>query len=479
MARSLLKESGQLSQKEFSFVIKKEEEDDFGKKRIKQEEKGFSQGDRIVFTRNNYGLGVKNGSMGTIQDLNKQKVFVKLDEGKEVSFAPNLNPYFDQGWAITIHKSQGTTVDRSYVLASSSMTRNLSYVAMTRHREDVQVFGSSSEFQSPEQFSQKLSKSGEKLGAADYLDTESLNKLMQKEDHLLTQIFNRVSNELEAMGVVSKRAFWHVADHFLATQKSQDIRVDPQTLKTSLREEARAEELFQQKQKGTPDISPSSPNKMSLSLEAVLEEMKHPAFAKATIVKHAFEKGLKLYGEERALAYWESKKEAFVQSYQRTLTKVETELNSPLLNRLTGQWKDQAKEVAKGDLIRVLNLIHRLKNDEIKRCEKISSEAAQEQRIKDTLKERQVKHDHMKGIHLQFKETYNLVKEYPTARSLYKEDLKELGQKLFQDKTFMETLKALDSKEAKLIERMAQGKSLQEQERIHHSLDRGRGGISL
>ncbi|HBG35267.1 MAG TPA: hypothetical protein DDX01_08050, partial [Holosporales bacterium] len=95
MARSLLKESGQLSQKEFSFVIKKEEEDDFGKKRIKQEEKGFSQGDRIVFTRNNYGLGVKNGSMGTIQDLNKQKVFVKLDEGKEVSFAPNLNPYFD------------------------------------------------------------------------------------------------------------------------------------------------------------------------------------------------------------------------------------------------------------------------------------------------------------------------------------------------------------------------------------------------
>jgi len=248
MARSLLKESGQLSQKEFSFVIKKEEEDDFGKKRIKQEEKGFSQGDRIVFTRNNYGLGVKNGSMGTIQDLNKQKVFVKLDEGKEVSFAPNLNPYFDNGWAITIHKSQGTTTDKAYVLASTSMPRNLSYVAMTRHREDVQVFGSSNEFSSPEQFSQKLSKSGEKLFAADYLDAESLNKLMQKEDHLLTQIFNRVSNELEAMGVVSKRAFWQVADHFLGMQKNQEIRINPKTLKASLREETRAEELFKERQ---------------------------------------------------------------------------------------------------------------------------------------------------------------------------------------------------------------------------------------
>ncbi|OFX02370.1 MAG: Ti-type conjugative transfer relaxase TraA, partial [Alphaproteobacteria bacterium RIFCSPLOWO2_02_42_7] len=139
MARTLLKESGQLSQKEFIFMIKKEDQDDFGKKQVKQEEKGFSQGDRIVFTRNNYGLGVKNGSMGTILDLNKQKVLVKLDEGKEVFFAPNLNPYFDQGWAITIHKSQGTTVDKTYVLASSSMTQNLSYVAMTRHRENVQV----------------------------------------------------------------------------------------------------------------------------------------------------------------------------------------------------------------------------------------------------------------------------------------------------------------------------------------------------
>src|SRR3989338_7903473 len=258
MARSLLKESGQLSQKEFSFMIKKEDQDDFGKKQVKQEEKGFSQGDRIVFTRNNYGLGVKNGSMGTILDLNKQKVLVKLDEGKEVFFAPNLNPYFDQGWAITIHKSQGTTVDKTYVLASSSMTQNLSYVAMTRHRENVQVFGSSREFGSPEQFSKLLSKSGEKLSAADYLDTESLNKLMQKDDHLITQIFNRVSNELEAMGAVSKKAFWQVADHFLGTQKSQEIRIDPQTLKTSLREETRAEELFQPKGDNIP--APASLN---------------------------------------------------------------------------------------------------------------------------------------------------------------------------------------------------------------------------
>mgnify|MGYP001270411098 CR=1 FL=1 len=71
--------------------------------------------------------------MGTITNLDSQKVHVRLNKDKEISFSPKLNPYFDQGWAITIHKSQGTTVDNNYVLASYEMNQNLSYVGMTRH----------------------------------------------------------------------------------------------------------------------------------------------------------------------------------------------------------------------------------------------------------------------------------------------------------------------------------------------------------
>lgn len=201
-ARSLLKDSGHLSKEDFTYTISKLVEDDFGRKQTLQEEKAFSKGDRILFIRNTNSLGVKNGTMGTITDLNRQTIQVKLDEGKEVSFAPNLNPYFDQGWAITIHKSQGTTVDQTYLLASYEMTQNLAYVAMTRHRDSVHVFGSSLDFWRPEKLPEVLSKSGEKLSPRDYLDADSLNKLMQKDDHLLTKIFNRISNELDAMGAV-------------------------------------------------------------------------------------------------------------------------------------------------------------------------------------------------------------------------------------------------------------------------------------
>jgi len=246
-ARSLLKDSGHISRDEFTYTIAKITENDFGKKRIRREEKNFSKGDRIVFTRNKYGLGVKNGTMGTITDLNTQTIHVKTDDDKDISFAPNLNPYFDQGWAITIHKSQGTMVDQTYLLASFEMTQNLAYVAMTRHREGVQVFGSSLDFWRPEKLPDVLSKSGEKLSAADYLDADSLNKLMQKEDHLLTKIFDRISNELEAMGAVSKKAFWQVADHFFGVNRDKEIRVNPEFSKSALREEVRAESLLQQK----------------------------------------------------------------------------------------------------------------------------------------------------------------------------------------------------------------------------------------
>lgn len=141
-ARVLLKQSGHIAKEEFTYTIKREIEDDFGRKRLLQEDKGFSKGDRVVFTRNNQGLGVQNGSMGTIVELKDQRIRIQLDGGdalpvdspegskeiqKDIFFSPNIYPFFDHGWAITIHKSQGTTVDKAYVLASAEMTQNLSY----------------------------------------------------------------------------------------------------------------------------------------------------------------------------------------------------------------------------------------------------------------------------------------------------------------------------------------------------------------
>jgi ATP-dependent exoDNAse (exonuclease V) alpha subunit len=451
-ARSLLKESGHIAKEEFTYTIKKEIEDDFGRKHILKEEKGFSKGDRIVFTRNNYGLGVKNGTMGTITELDQNKIHIQLDEGKDMSFAPNLNPYFDQGWAITIHKSQGTTVDRTFVLASYEMTQNLAYVAMTRHREDVQVFGSSFDFWRDEKLPQVLAKSGEKLSVADYLDGKSLDNLMQHKDNLLTKIFDRVSNELEAMGAVTKQAFWNVADHFLGVKREKEIRIIPE----GIREEVRAGELLQQKSQ-IP------------TLEVIYEEMKHPAFANATIVKSAFEKGLKAHGEEKAIAYWEERKQDFLKPYNQNLAQVERELISPLLNRFTDQWKDQARGFAAQDPEKVLNLLTKVKGREAARYERIATEER-------AVKEQQAHREHIKYTYLRFQSLYEMVKDTRHIPEAFKEDLKKFSKELAQDHAFMSHLKLRDSEEAEKIKHIAQGKEIEEHMR---SMDRGRGGMSL
>jgi hypothetical protein len=113
----------------------------------------FAPGDRIVFLENNRDLGVKNGMLGTVAAVEPDAIQVRLDgadRGQENTRIVNVpvNDYqaIDHGYATTIHKNQGATVDRAYVMASGSMDRHLTYVAMTRHRDGVQLYAAQDEF---------------------------------------------------------------------------------------------------------------------------------------------------------------------------------------------------------------------------------------------------------------------------------------------------------------------------------------------
>lgn len=106
--------------------------------------RAFAAGDRIVFTRNDRALGVKNGMLGTVTAVGVDRIGVSIDGEADtptsVAFDPRHYRHFDHGYAVTIHKSQGATVDRSYVLASRSMDEHVAYVAMTRHRDTSLVY---------------------------------------------------------------------------------------------------------------------------------------------------------------------------------------------------------------------------------------------------------------------------------------------------------------------------------------------------
>jgi Ti-type conjugative transfer relaxase TraA len=103
----------------------------------------FDAGDQIVFLKNEGSLGIRNGMIAHIVEAVPNRLVAVVGEGdqrRQVTVEQRFYDNLDYGYATTIHKSQGATVDRVKVLASLSFDRHLTYVAMTRHREDLQLY---------------------------------------------------------------------------------------------------------------------------------------------------------------------------------------------------------------------------------------------------------------------------------------------------------------------------------------------------
>ena len=128
----------------------------------------FARGDRIMFLRNERGLGVKNGSLGRVESLSATRMAVMLDYGRVVAFDTKDYAAIDHGYAATIHKTQGVTVDRAYVLATPGLDRHAAYVALSRHRTSVDLHYGQDNFADRERLIRTLSRERAKDMVADY-----------------------------------------------------------------------------------------------------------------------------------------------------------------------------------------------------------------------------------------------------------------------------------------------------------------------
>lgn len=124
----------------------------------------FRQGDKVMQIKNNYriewevvskygipidkGLGVFNGDMGTIREIDEysQSVTVEYDEGKRVTYPFSDMDEVELAYAVTIHKSQGSEYPAVIMPLLGGpkmlMNRNLLYTGVTRARDCVTILGS-------------------------------------------------------------------------------------------------------------------------------------------------------------------------------------------------------------------------------------------------------------------------------------------------------------------------------------------------
>ncbi len=134
-------------------------------------DRNFAVGDQIVFLKNEGSLGVKNGMLAKVVETAAGRITAQVGDGehaRQVLVEQRFYNNLDYGYATTIHKSQGATVDRVKVLASLSLDRHLTYVAMTRHREDLAVYYGRRSFAKNGGLIQILSRRNAKETTLDY-----------------------------------------------------------------------------------------------------------------------------------------------------------------------------------------------------------------------------------------------------------------------------------------------------------------------
>lgn len=105
----------------------------------------FAVGDRVQFTATEKPLGISNGETATIFSVRgglagSGRIEARTDRGDLVRWNPREFNGFRHGYAGTIYRGQGQTLDAAYVLHSVHWRAPAAYVALTRQRETIKLF---------------------------------------------------------------------------------------------------------------------------------------------------------------------------------------------------------------------------------------------------------------------------------------------------------------------------------------------------
>ena len=157
-------------------------------------EQPFATGDRIQFTGNGRTqaekkAGLVNGRVGTIAALEigeggRCYVTVDLDarsgeKPQQVSFIVGEDAKagefdkFKHGYAGTIYRGQGRTLDEVYVAHTDQWRKSASYVALTRHREAVHIFASRETVKDLDAMAAGMARADNKRAASAYYFDEA------------------------------------------------------------------------------------------------------------------------------------------------------------------------------------------------------------------------------------------------------------------------------------------------------------------
>lgn len=129
----------------------------------------FAVGDRVQITRTDKSVGMVNGTVGTITGIRGSHVMMRLDNGKTVAWNAEEFGGFRHGYAGTIYKGQGRTIDETYLYHSHHWRSAASYVALTRQRDSALVFAATETATDTAALARQMARADDRKAASAYV----------------------------------------------------------------------------------------------------------------------------------------------------------------------------------------------------------------------------------------------------------------------------------------------------------------------
>ena len=104
----------------------------------------FAVGDDVLTTRNDYDLGLLNGTRATVTEIDARcgDVQVRTADGKDLPIPSDYTQagHLRHGYATTFHKAQGMTVQHSFVLVRETIDREYAYSGLSRGTDSNSIY---------------------------------------------------------------------------------------------------------------------------------------------------------------------------------------------------------------------------------------------------------------------------------------------------------------------------------------------------
>jgi conjugative relaxase-like TrwC/TraI family protein len=166
----------------------------------------FRAGDRVICRRNDGRLRIRNGTRGTIVELDGATLTLRDDIGT-VHHLPSgyAAEHLDYSYALTGHAAQGSTLDRAFVLLPDrGSLREWGYVACTRARSETRLYlapealDPDSHTLAPDERTQpeRAARALERSGA----EPLALDQSMRRRDDVNARLHARGREQLERQG---------------------------------------------------------------------------------------------------------------------------------------------------------------------------------------------------------------------------------------------------------------------------------------